>query len=172
MPLSLIVRVPASSSAMSLIFQSSPSGLMALSVSDSKRALSMASVALEISSRRKISFRVERVDHQVEDLVDFGLELALAHAHASGTPVGMDCRWAVHKVSTPAPDVKFGGLEKGLQCLEARWPTFQEGHVCTGDVICDAWTDFSSKGANHVQEESPLVAIGGLSRAAPRRPWR
>jgi hypothetical protein len=51
------------------------------------------------------------MDHQVEDLVDLGLELALAHAHASKSPVELDCRWAVLKVSTLTVDVKFqGGL--------------------------------------------------------------
>ena len=61
--------------------------------------------------------RVEGMDHQVEDLVDLGLELALAHTHASVSPVEMDCRWAVHKVSMPALVVKFGDLGKGLPGL-------------------------------------------------------
>ncbi len=55
MPLSRMVRVPASRSGISLIFQSGSFSRIDESMWDSKRALSMASDALEISSRTKIS---------------------------------------------------------------------------------------------------------------------
>ena len=58
MPLSRTVSVPAASSGISLIFQSLLPSRSAVLVSDSNRTLSIASAALLISSRRKISFLV------------------------------------------------------------------------------------------------------------------
>jgi len=55
-PLSLTVSVPAVLSTMILIFHSPVLARMSLFVSDSWRALSMASEAFEISSRRNISY--------------------------------------------------------------------------------------------------------------------
>jgi len=54
-PLSRMVRVPASLSVISLIFPSGSPSMTAAFWWDSKRTLSMASEALEMSSRRKIS---------------------------------------------------------------------------------------------------------------------
>ena len=54
-PLSEIVSVPAAGSAMSLIFQSRLPSSRASFCSELKRILSMASLALLMSSRRKIS---------------------------------------------------------------------------------------------------------------------
>ena len=55
MPLSVTVRVPAARSATSRIFQSRSPSIRCSFWSELKRTLSMASLALLISSRRKIS---------------------------------------------------------------------------------------------------------------------
>ena len=81
MPLSEIGQRPASSSGMSLIFQSLLPSSLSSWASESNWILLMASLALLISSRRKISLlRVERVGDQVQELLQLGLELELVLA--------------------------------------------------------------------------------------------
>ena len=77
MPLSLTVSVPAFSSGMSLIFQSrirlrSSSGF----VSDSNRSLvdRVGGVADQLA-KEDLLLRVERMDDQIEQLLELGLEL-------------------------------------------------------------------------------------------------
>jgi hypothetical protein len=57
--------------------------------------------------------RVEGMDHQVEDLVDLGLELALAYAHASVSPVGLDCRWGGAQGKHPVSGCQVQGKKAG-----------------------------------------------------------